>query len=503
MCVSNLAWAKDNPIAGKCVKAQCGHCALTFIRPGGAMYYILNENFRLRGWEKLPYCVIESTENTVSFLNAAAFEALSLCDGNIDVSLPIISEETRAILKKLEQQQVVRVCRQGEKLQKDQEYHKYGNRFIYRAHWSITGRCNYRCKHCYMSAPQAKFGELSHEVVMSIVDQLADCGVIEVSLTGGEALLRSDFFEIVEALTQRGIRISQVYSNGKLVTKERLARLQDYGQKPEFNMSYDGDEGWHDWMRGIEDAGRIVLDAFDLCHQMGFSTGAEMCLHRGNVHLLRESINTLADHHCAHVKTNPVSATELWNQFGQEYTISLEEVMESYLQYIPAYFEDGMRTSLQLGGFFQCRKGTTKWDIPSIKYKEGQECPNAVICGHARQTLYISAEGRMLPCMPLSSFDIQKEYPSILETGLRQGLVESSYMRLIDTRLSEYIEKNKECTACAFRWQCGGGCRASALATTPNDIMAPDRSVCLLLRGGYVERIKEAAENALRSLSYG
>ena len=33
-------------------------------------------------------------------------------------------------------------------------------------HWSVTGRCNYRCKHCFMSVPEARCGELSHETVL-------------------------------------------------------------------------------------------------------------------------------------------------------------------------------------------------------------------------------------------------------------------------------------------------------------------------------------------------
>ena len=67
-----------------------------------------------------------------------------------------------------------------------------------------------------MSAPDAKYGELSHEAVMSIVQQLIHCGVMEVSLTGGEPLVRRDFLEIVDALLAGGIQITTIYSNGRL-----------------------------------------------------------------------------------------------------------------------------------------------------------------------------------------------------------------------------------------------------------------------------------------------
>ncbi len=462
-----------------------------------AQFYILNEPFALRGWEKLPYAVLDKKTGRVFFLNAKAFEVLELCDGGIDFTLPIFSDETRNIAKQLEKEGVVSACEHGAKLQEGQTYHLYKNRFIKRAHWSITGKCNYRCKHCYMSAPDAKLGELSHDVIMNIAQQIVDCGIQEVSLTGGEPLVRKDFLELVQFLTQNGIRITQIYSNGKLVTRELLSALDRLGIRPEFNMSYDGDEEWHDWLRGIPNAGKIVLDAFDLCHEMGFPTGAEMCLHKGNLHLLRESINTLAKHHCAHMKTNPVANTELWEAYDEDYSLELEAVFEAYLHYIPHFYEDDMPLSVQLGGFFSGRKNSLDWFLPSVKNETDEPCENMVICGHARQTLYISPEGRMLPCLPLAGSTIEAAYPILMDKGLAHGLSDSSYMELISTRLSDYLNKNEECATCAYRWQCCGGCRASALHTSPDNIMGPDRAVCLYFKKGYNKKAEQVAKEAV------
>lgn len=152
---------------------------------------ILQKDLVLRGWEKLPYAVVERPHNGVSFVDARAFEALSLCDGQIDLSLPIIDDDVRAIVAKLEEQGVVRPCEPGEHLASDQEYRLYQNRFVRTAHWSITGRCNYRCRHCYMAAPDAKLGELDHGTVMDLARQIVDCGILEVTLTGGEPLVRA------------------------------------------------------------------------------------------------------------------------------------------------------------------------------------------------------------------------------------------------------------------------------------------------------------------------
>lgn len=470
------------------------------------MKRLLKENLVLRGWEKLPYAVVERPGNAVSFVDALTFEALSLCDGQIDLSLPVIADDVRDVVTRLEKQGVVRPCEPGERLTSDQEYRRYPNRFVRTAHWSITGACNYRCRHCYMAAPDAKLGELDHETVMDLVSQIAACGILEVSLTGGEPLVRRDFMQIVDALLSHRIKITQIYSNGRLVTDHLLDQLEERGIHPEFNMSFDGTRGWHDWMRGIPGAGETVLAAFDRCHARGFPTGAEMCLHKGNIHLLRESINTLAAHHCGHVKVNPVADTETWERLGEDRSITTEEAFETYLDYLPFFYEDGAPLSLHLGGFFMGEANGKRWLVPNVKTgldeQDPADCALQVTCGHARQTLYLSPDGRMLPCMALSSMPMQENYPLATEIGLRQGLSDSAYLSLVDTRVSALWEHSPECARCEHRIACAGGCRASALLTSPDDILAPDRAKCLLLKGGYAKRIRETVERA-QAQTYG
>ncbi|MBR2718396.1 MAG: radical SAM protein [Clostridia bacterium] len=463
------------------------------------MFYKLHENIFLRGWEKLPYALVEKGAGRPVFITAREMQALQLCNGLIDVSLSVIPRELRDILAEAEKRGMIIPCQRGDTIDAEQVYRLYPARYIRTAHWSITGRCNYRCKHCYMSAPDAKFGELSHQQVMDIVRQLIECGVMNVSLTGGEPLVRKDFLEIVDALLAGGIRITTIYSNGKLVTDRLLDELDDRGIHPEFNMSHDGVDGWHDWLRGIRGAERIVEEAFLRCREKGFPTGAEMCIHQGNKHLLRATVNCLAELGCRSLKTNPISNVGAWKEGGYGQSISLEELYQVYLDYIPRYYEDGMPLSLQLGGFFSAdAENPGDYDIPSMK--NSKDPTKTCVCGHARQVMYISAEGRALPCMSLSGLEIQEEFPLIPEIGLSQCITESRYMQLIDTRAREVLEHNRECQECPHALNCLGGCRASALETTPGDVMGIDRAACLLFKGGWVEKInavmKDILENA-------
>lgn len=457
------------------------------VRP---LYYKLNEYISLRGWEKLPYAVVDKRRRYPLFIKAKEMQALEMCNGTVDFDWPFIPAEIREMIPQIEKNGFIVPCKAGDSNRPEQEYKRYPARYIRTAHWSITGHCNYRCKHCYMSAPDAKYGQLSHEQVMDIARQIVDCGIREVSLTGGEPLVRKDFFDIVDVLLAGGVKITTIYSNGKLVTDLLLDELDKRGIHPEFNMSYDGVDGWHDWLRGIEDAGKIAEEAFARCRDRGFPTGAEMCIHGGNKHLLRETVNRLAELGCRSLKTNPIANVGAWKEGGYGTSLDMDALFQLYLDYIPHYYEDGMPLSLQLGGFFMADpKMPEKYAIPSVKVCN--DASKHKICNHARMVMYISAEGRALPCMALSGMDIQKNYPLIPEIGISGCITDSSYMRLIDTTASTVLEHNEDCRSCEHALVCLGGCRASALETSPDDILAIDEACCAIFKGGWIAKIDD------------
>jgi len=454
------------------------------------MFYRLKDNFLLRGWERLPYALVDSNTGNVRFLTPEMWDAITLCDGTVDFSLPVIPDNLRTTAADALTCGIIEPCKPGHTLTQNQHYRQFPARYIRQAHWSITGKCNYRCKHCFMSAPDAVLGELPHEKIMDIVNQLWDCGVMNVSLTGGEPLIRPDFLEIVDALLDRGIHINAIYSNGALVNEKLLRELDRRNIHPEFNMSYDG-AGWHDWLRGVAGAEKMVDRAFALCRDMGFPTGAEMCLHQRNKHTLRESVSHLGSLGVRSVKTVPVLNSGEWlkNGYGESFTI--KELYSMYLDYIPQYYEDNMPMIVMLNGFFLAdpRKPDT-FGIPSYKPERSPE--TFCMCGHARLYMYISPDGKTLPCMSLSGLKIQERFPNILEQGLAKCITDSYYMQIINMRASEYFAVQSECRECKYSRCCYGGCRADALSVDESDLMGKSPAACELFLGGWVDRIIEA-----------
>lgn len=72
-----------------------------------------------------------------------------------------------------------------------------------------------------------------------------------------------------------------------------------------FDISFDGVDGRHDWLRGVEGAEEATVRALRLCRDYGFPVGIQYVLHRGNVSVLRESMRLLGELGVASVVTNP------------------------------------------------------------------------------------------------------------------------------------------------------------------------------------------------------
>ena len=179
-----------------------------------------------------------------------------------------------------------------------------------------------------------------------------------------------------------------------------------------------------------------------------------------------------------------------WSSMPPEMSLTDEEVYETYLEYLPKYLEDGRPLPIMLGALFRC-DGSENYSVPGYHHLCEANAKNYCICGHARNHMYLAADGRILPCMPLSGTDeMAARFPLITETELKDALNDSWYMSCIDTRLTDFLENNPECSSCEYRLQCAGGCRASALNYDPQNYFGIDRASCLLFKNGYIDRLE-------------
>lgn len=90
----------------------------------------------------------------------------------------------------------------------------------------VTNRCNLSCTHCYAEANEAKTNEMTKEQIFNIIDQLEEIGVLEIIITGGEALVRDDIFDIMEYIVEKKIDFS-LFTNSLLLNEEKSKRIKE------------------------------------------------------------------------------------------------------------------------------------------------------------------------------------------------------------------------------------------------------------------------------------
>ena len=464
------------------------------------MYYRVKDNFLLRGWKLLPFALYDSDSHKTHFFDKKTFLVILKCGGERDFEVQKLPPEDQNRLEGLLKRGIVEKMYRPRKLNKKQEYKFFPSRYIAQAQWSITGRCNYKCKHCFMSAPEAKFGELCLDEIKKIVNGLKKCGIYNVSLTGGEPLVRNDFFEIVDELSKADINILSIYTNGRLITADLLEKISSRGLRPKIHMSYDGKD-FHDWIRGVAGAQEAVVNAFKICQKMGFETTAQMCIHKKNKDAFCETMLELAKLGCKRLKVSPAVSVGNWSKISSEYALSTKQVYDCYLEYIRQFFENKMPISLMLDGCFLCEKKSVRYSIPYTKHSNRVDYLQRSICGHARNSLYISPKGYVLPCVVLSNTTFKNKFAKIPNTKLEEILNDSYYMKVIDYRLKDYFEHNSECANCEHRLACGGGCRGLAVANGGLDYFSKDLAACFFFKNLYHEKVKSVAETAIKKLN--
>ena len=149
------------------------------------MYYRLNPNYALRGWKGMNWVLVRRPENETLLLSRPMFQALILCDGQTDLSESQLGPQLWSALGQCQAEGYICPCETASPLEASQYYQYYENRFVRRVFWSITGRCNFRCRHCYMDAPDGRLGELSTEEALRLIDEIAACGILRLDLAGG------------------------------------------------------------------------------------------------------------------------------------------------------------------------------------------------------------------------------------------------------------------------------------------------------------------------------
>jgi radical SAM protein with 4Fe4S-binding SPASM domain len=338
--------------------------------------------------------------------------------------------------------------------------------------WNYTNACNLRCKHCYQGAGRMSKDELSLDERLNVVDQLADNDVVAIAFSGGEALLRDDFWEVARYASSKGLYLS-LATNGTLLTKDVVRRLTDVGVEY-FEISLDSvDPAKHDAFRGVNGTWeRAVAGIRNVVAQGGLYSGIANTITSEN-YLELDDLVTFS-------KKLGVNRTLIFNfiPVGRGSDIidvdlppdTRERVLHQMFQYFsgPDKNFEVLTTAPQFARvcMMDSQNGAISlahFGAAGFSDKVGLLAEYIGGCGAGRVYCAIQPNGIVTPCvfMPIPVGDLRSE--SFIDIWKNAEVMQS---------LRERHDLKEHCGSCDYRNVCGG-CRARAYAYF-NDIKAPD-----------------------------
>jgi radical SAM protein with 4Fe4S-binding SPASM domain len=133
-------------------------------------------------------------------------------------------------------------------------------------HLDLTYRCNERCIHCYLDHDD--HGEMTTAEIKDLLDQMADAGVFYLTFSGGEILMRRDFFEILEHARTRTFCI-KLKTNGVLIREKEAERLRALGVESVQISVYSHRPEVHDAITKMPGSFRQSIEAVRFLRKQG------------------------------------------------------------------------------------------------------------------------------------------------------------------------------------------------------------------------------------------
>jgi MoaA/NifB/PqqE/SkfB family radical SAM enzyme len=125
------------------------------------------------------------------------------------------------------------------------------------AHVKLTENCQAKCISCDYWKTRWKDG-IDTDHAVALVNEIGDLGIRSVRFTGGEPLIRKDFFEILRKSNTSNFKQIIIQTNGLLL--KRFADEVNESPITNINVSIDGLREANDLIRGIQGYFDLALE---------------------------------------------------------------------------------------------------------------------------------------------------------------------------------------------------------------------------------------------------
>ncbi len=312
--------------------------------------------------------------------------------------------------------------------------------------WEITLACDLACRHCGSRAGKARPEELTSAEALDLVRQMAELGVKEVTLIGGEAYLRDDWLDIVRAVRAAGMSCTMT-TGARGMTRERARGAQEAGVQS-VSISIDGLRETHDHLRALAGSHDAAIAGLRHLREAGVKVAVNTQINRVNFHEL-EAVHALIAAERAHGWQ--VQFTVAMGRAADEPEILLEpwQVLD-VIPRLAALAEKHHETGVRLWpgnniGYFGPHETTLRGHYPR---------GHGGSCGAGRVTLGIEASGDIKGCPSLPTSDYVGG--NVRDASLADIWERTAPLRF--TRERSAADLWGYCAGCYYADECLAGC---------------------------------------------
>ena len=336
---------------------------------------------------------------------------------------------------------------------------------LYILPWRCTFACSYNCAHCTSAGKPQAHDEVSTETAKRIVDQAYEFGANFFGITGGEALLRKDLFDIIEYARTTGLNTSLI-TDGRIIDGKALESI--VRNEVRVSISIDGGKETNDFVRG----------------KGAYAASVKLVEHLSKENLLDCLVYTLANTKGSVTNVNEkdfVDVLDLAEKYGARWVIyhgmiphnkdgaSLKacpspqqnEWAWNKLFDLQAAYKGKPAINVYYPAYARVAKqrGTTDWDNWFNHFFLGR-------CFFGK-FMSIAENGDAIPC----------SYNDVYRFGnIKTQNLQSIWDKMQDSEFFASVRDKSnlkgKCGVCEYKDICGG-CRTSALFLT-GDILGPD-----------------------------
>ena len=332
--------------------------------------------------------------------------------------------------------------------------------------YSITRKCNLKCKHCYSEAlEEAALDEMTTVEAFKLIDDLSAWGIGLLIIDGGEPLCRDDLLDVVKYATSKGIRTT-IGSNGTLIDVDMAKAMKDAGVMA-VAISVDGaDAVTHDSLRGVDGAFAQTIRGIESCRNGGLPFQLNIVVRKDNVSQLTDMLKLAVDLGANAAEVFDLVAAGRAKHECKGLVLSLEERKE-VMEWLASAQED-YPLIIRVPGcpmypiLLQEKNVRPKhfpaemlWRIPYY----GRGCAAGMPVGY----VMVLSNGEVNPCMLL-----QLDLGNVREQSIMSIWDDSPQL----AKLRQRDLLGGACGSCRYKLTCSG-CRGRAYEET-GDIMATD-----------------------------